>query len=378
VSESFWLADAAPALASRARSGRADVAVVGGGVTGCSCALALALAGKRVRLHEARAIAGGASGRNGGFALRGLAEPYDRARERLGHQIARSLWKLTERTLDRLEELAGESFRRVGSLRLAADPGERLALEREHAALLEDGFDVEWIERLPRPLDRLFHAAILHPADGALHPARWVRRLAEAAAAAGAEIVEGRSVDIDALDADAIVVAVDGLTSALLPEFAEVAWPVRGQVLATEPLAELVFPRPHYARWGYDYWQQLSDGRLVVGGRRDMSLATEDTADESTTAAVQEHIDSLVVDLVGRLPKVTHRWAGVWGTTPDLLPLVGRVPGRDRVWVAGAYAGHGNVLGLACGDAVACAVLGEPVPEIAPFDPARFVAADRV
>ena len=109
-----------------------------------------------------------------------------------------------------------------------------------------------------------------------------------------------------------------------------------------------------------------------------MSLATEDTADESTTAAVQEQIESLVVDLLGRLPKVTHRWAGAWGTTPDLLPLVGRVPGRDRVWVAGAYAGHGNVLGLACGDAVACAVLGEPVPEIAPFDPARFVAADRV
>jgi glycine/D-amino acid oxidase-like deaminating enzyme len=71
---------------------------------------------------------------------------------------------------------------------------------------------------------------------------------------------------------------------------------------------------------------------------------------------------------------VTHRWSGFWGTTPDLLPLVGRVPGRDGLWVAAGFSGHGNVLGLACGDLVARAVLGEPPPELAMFDPARFGA----
>ncbi len=55
--------------------------MIGGGVTGCSCALTLAERGVRVRLHEAREIAGGASGRNGGFALRGAAVPYDEARD---------------------------------------------------------------------------------------------------------------------------------------------------------------------------------------------------------------------------------------------------------------------------------------------------------
>ena len=53
--------------------------MVGGGVTGCACALTLARAGQRVRVFEAREIAGGASGRNGGFALRGLAPSYDQA-----------------------------------------------------------------------------------------------------------------------------------------------------------------------------------------------------------------------------------------------------------------------------------------------------------
>ena len=50
------------------------------------------------------------------------------------------------------------------------------------------------------------------------------------------------------------------------------------------------------------------------------------------------------------------------------------MPGRDGVWVAGGYSGHGNVLGLACGDLVARAILGEQPPELELFDPARFAA----
>jgi glycine/D-amino acid oxidase-like deaminating enzyme len=349
------------------------VAVVGGGVTGCSCALSLARRGVSVRLQEARTVAGGASGRNGGFALRGGAAPYDRARTQIGTDPARKLWELTEETLERLERLAGDAFRRAGSLRLAVDEAERDALEAEYIALRDDGFEATWIEPLAPPLDRLFSAAILHPRDGSIQPARWVRRLARRAVEAGAEIVERSQVDdFEAVDADATVVAADGFTAAALPEFADVVWPVRGQVIVTEPLPERIYDRPHYSRDGYDYWQQLPDGRLVVGGKRDASLDTENTSVEETTPLIQERLEQFVGELVGRVPRITHRWAGVWGSTPDLLPLVGRVPGRENVWVAGGYSGHGNVLGLACGDLVARAVAGEAVEELALFDPARF------
>ena len=69
---------------------------------------------------------------------------------------------------------------------------------------------------------------------------------------------------------------------------------------------------------------------------------------------------------------VTHRWAGIWGETADRLPLVGAVPGRAGVWIAGGYSGHGNALGLACGDLVARALLGETPAELRLFDPARL------
>ena len=76
VADSYWLAEPHDPLPRARLGGAPDVAVVGGGITGCSCALALAEAGLRVRVYEAREIAGGASGRNGGFALRGGAAPY--------------------------------------------------------------------------------------------------------------------------------------------------------------------------------------------------------------------------------------------------------------------------------------------------------------
>ena len=350
--------------------------VVGGGVTGCSCALTLAEHGLRVRLVEAREVAAGASGRNGGFALRGAAMPYDRARQTLGVDRARRLWQLSEEALDRLELLAGDACRRVGSLRLAHGGAEADALARELEALHGDGFAVDWVDPLPPALGQLFTAAILHPGDAALQPARWVRRLAARAAAAGAEIVEGcalRSDDLESLDVEHVVVAVDGLTFDVLPELAVAVSPQRGQMLVTEPLRERLFERPHYAREGYDYWQQLPDGRLVVGGKRDLSFATEATASDETTELIQRELEALVAELVGELPPITHRWAGVWGETPDRLPLVGRLPTRDNVWIAGGYSGHGNVLGLACGDLVAHAILGEPPPELALFEPARVM-----
>src|ERR671937_1709501 len=174
----YWLEEAAsPKYAtSRRRVRSPDVEIIGGGVTGCSCALALARAGAAVRLHEAREIAGGASGRNGGFALRGGAMPYDLARRQLGVERAHSLWRLTERALEHVAELAGDAFRRVGSLRLAADDAERDELRREYEALTADGLAAEWHDRLSSPLAGRYLGAVRHPTDGSLHPARWMRR----------------------------------------------------------------------------------------------------------------------------------------------------------------------------------------------------------
>jgi glycine/D-amino acid oxidase-like deaminating enzyme len=299
---------------------------------------------------------------------------YVRAKERLGAGSAAALWRLTERTLDRMEGLAGDALRRVGSLRLAADEQERAELAAEYEALRGGGFAAEWVEEPPGRLAGRYPGALLHPRDGALQPARWIRRLAARAADAGVEIREHERVaSLDQLDADAVVVASDGYPSGLLGELDELVQPMRGQVVVTEPLAERLYERPHYARHGFDYWQQLPDGRLAVGGRRDVDLEAETTSEEATSPEVQAALEALIRVLVGRQPAITHRWSGIFGMSPDDLPLVGPVPGRDGLWVSRGYSGHGNVLGLACGDLVANAILGRREPELELFDPARLL-----
>jgi gamma-glutamylputrescine oxidase len=366
----YWLEDPVPKRANGRQGGRVDVAIVGAGVTGCSAALRLAEAGLRVRVHDRRGVAEGASGRNGGFALRGGAARYDVARETYGGDESRALWQWTEATLEAMETLAGDALLRPGSYRLAADEEERENIRAEFEALREDGFGADWIDEFPR-----FHGAIHHHRDGTIQPARFVRRLAARAAAAGADVREHDRVDdVDALDAERVLVATDGYGRDLLPELADAIWPARGQVVVSEPLDRVLYDRPHYARQGFDYWQQLPDRRLLLGGFRDVSIMDELTDVEEMTPTIQASLERFLGELSDGEARISHRWAGIFALTQDMLPLVGPVPGRDQVWIAAGYSGHGNVMGFGCGTLVADAMLGADSDLLGLFDPARMAA----
>jgi glycine/D-amino acid oxidase-like deaminating enzyme len=88
---------------------------------------------------------------------------------------------------------------------------------------------------------------------------------------------------------------------------------------------------------------------------------------------VQQALERFLETHVGRPLRIDYRWAGIFGMVFDFLPVVGRVPGADGVWVAGGYSGHGNVLGFACGRLVARAILGETHPFLDLFEPSRLL-----
>ena len=347
--------------------------MIGGGVTGCSCALTLAERGVRVRLHEAREIAGGASGRNGGFALRGATPPYDEARRLLGAEHARLVLELTERSLDRLEELAGDAFRRVGSLRLALDDAERDALRSEHDALREDGFAVEWVDTLAPPLDRPLPRRDPPPdrrsaPAGALGHGAWQhtrpRRAPTCARATRCSSTSSTPTWSSWPETGSPRVSCPSSPAWSARRVGRCSPPSRCANASTSGRTTPAAASTTGSSCPMDGSCSAAAGMRHRRPRRPRSRRRRSWCRAGSTTLVEE--------LVGYPPRITHRWAGIWGTTPDLEPLVGPVPGRDGVWVAGGYSGHGNVLGLACGDLVARAILGEQPPELAIFDPARF------
>ena len=162
---------------------------------------------------------------------------FDVTAESVGEGRAPELMAWTEGAIDTIESLAGDSFRRVGSLRIAVDEEERDELRTEYEALVAAGFAAEWIDDFEPPLEGRFTAALRHVPDGVLQPARWVRRLAGLAAEAGVEIREHERVErLDELGGVTVVVCTDGYPSGLLGSIEGLIIPTRGQVIATEPV----------------------------------------------------------------------------------------------------------------------------------------------
>jgi glycine/D-amino acid oxidase-like deaminating enzyme len=337
---------------------------------------------------ERSTVASGASGRNGGFLLAGPAAFYPDARERYGHERARRIYAATLETQAEMYALAaelgaGESMRRVGLLRASASDEEAEHVRRHVEALREDGFPAELVERdaLPAAVARYALNGCLTEHDGALHPARWIRALARGAEAAGARIHDGSPVEgpvpapgegelrtpAGAVAARQVVVASDGALPALVPEYAPRVRARRLHMTATAPLSERVTDRLVYSRWGYEYFQQRPDGRLLIGGFSDLDGEDSYTDSDSGSPRIWARIERLIGEGLGLDAEITHRWAGVVGYSDDGLPYVGEVPGRPGLYVAGGYSGHGNVPGFLAGRLVADAIAGEERDEPALF-----------
>jgi glycine/D-amino acid oxidase-like deaminating enzyme len=167
-----------------------------------------------------------------------------------------------------------------------------------------------------------------------------------------------------------VVVAADGALPALVPEYAGRVRARRLHMVASAPVAERVAEELVYPRWGYEYFQQRPDGRILLGGYSDLDGLASYTDREDGSADIWERLERYLLEELALDTTVTHRWVGIVGYTEDQLPFVGEVPGRPALYVAGGYSGHGNVPGYAAGQELADAIAG--VGSDAPFlSPAR-------
>ena len=369
---SLWL-DGAPVTPRAAldRDITADAAIVGGGIAGISVAYALAREGATVVVLERGELADGASGRNAGFILGGVAENYVAACRAYGADRATRVFRFTFanrvlfRSAIRVNKIDCED-RWNGSDQLAGDDEEWLEIAESARQLASHGVRV----RL-EPAER----KAVYDEDGEIHPVRFVRGLAAAAERLGARIYTGTTAvscsptevrtPSATVRAGAVVLCTNAYTQHLAPTRVR---PVRGQICATAPLQRRVFVRPTYANRGYRYWRQLEAGNVLVGGWRDTAVEEEVGEDDGTSDRIQRQLDAFLHEHGVDAP-VTHRWGGTMGFSHDGLPYIGKA--ADGLYRFGGFTGHGQGYAMAAGELVAALIRTGTHPDAGLFDPDR-------
>ncbi|HET9484144.1 MAG TPA: FAD-binding oxidoreductase [Xanthomonadales bacterium] len=348
-----------PGLAPLAGTHEVDACVIGLGGSGLACIAALLDRGQSVIGLDAGSVGQGAAGRNGGFLLGGLAQFHHQAIERFGRDRAAALYRMTLGEIERLRAAWPQLVRRTGSLRLAVDPHELADCQHQ--------LDAMRIDDLPAmPYDGPEGGGLLFPADAAFQPLALCRAEAQALRARGAELYEHSvALEITATGVHTpdgvvrcrnVIVCVDGGLDHVLPELRARVRSARLQMLGTAPVPELVLPRPVYARYGYDYWHQLPDRRLAIGGARDLAGEGEWDAPPTASPPVQALLERILHERLRVFPGVTHRWAATVAFTRTGLPILERL--ASGVIAVGAYNGTGNTVGRLCGRAAADLALG--------------------
>lgn len=336
----------------------ADACVIGLGGSGLTLIDELLRRDERVIGVDAFDVGAGAAGRNGGLLLAGAYDFYHDAVRRHGRAHALALYRATLEEIPRIAAAAPSTVRMVGSKRLAANEAEIKDCRAQFEMMRDDGLAVEWY-------DGADGVGLWIPTDGAFDPLMRCRVLAKQVLEDGATLFANTRVDdIDGtrvhtangiIHCQRVFVAVDGKLETLLPELVGRVRTARLQMLATAPTSEIVVPCPVYYREGYEYWQQLPDGRIALGGLRDHGGAEEWSLEPRPTESVQVALEAFLRDHLQVSAPITHRWAACAAYTETGLPIIEQV--RTDVWALGGYSGTGNVIGALAARAVAAAAI---------------------
>ncbi len=398
--ESLWWIDPQPPFPPFEGELDADVVIAGGGISGITLAWTLAEEGAAVALLEAGPLAGGASALNAGFLMASPAEPYREQIEFWGRPGARAILECGRRNHQRVRQLVETlglecDYRAGGSFRLARSTEEAEDLRASLPLLERDGFpmrETPVAEAVPGDAASHFAAAFLMREDGEFQPVRFLHGVAQAARARGASIFTHSPVEAARWSgglwevttragkarARALVLATNAFAPALCPALAPLISPRRGQMLATAPLASVVASRPTLAQWGYQYWRQTPDRRLVIGGWRDLDLDGEVGYDDRPTEPIQRGIEHGLAELVPEGAAVEYRWAGTMGFARDGRPLVGWLDASHHLAICAGFTGHGMGMAAACTLDLAELLSFKKAPGISTFDPGRFPEVQQV
>ena len=338
-----------------------EICVIGLGGSGLTAVSELIGMGRAVVGIDAADVAAGAAGRNGGLLLAGTSDFHHDAVTALGRARVLRIHEMTLEEMQRIAEQAPGTVHVNGSIRVAESQDEMVDCALQREAMRDDGLEV-------RNYDGPMGRGLFIPGDAQFNPLARCRALAtqlledgallfantRALSFSGDKVVTARG----RISCQRVIVAVDGRLELLVPELAGRVRTARLEMIATAPTTEIAVPCPVSSRYGFDYWQQLTDGTLVLGGGRDTAIDAEWTMSGEPSQGILEYLERTLRRRLRVLAPITHRWAANVSYTETGLPVLAEV--RPAVWAIGGYSGTGNLMGALAGRAVARRACGEP------------------
>ncbi|MGB9150491.1 MAG: FAD-binding oxidoreductase [Burkholderiales bacterium] len=358
----------------------ADVCVVGGGLAGLSAALELADRGYQVIVLEGEKIGWGASGRNGGQSLAGVACDNSVIEKAAGFDIAKHVWDISLEALDlvrsRIKQYDIACDYVDGYLSLAVNQRKANELRQwhddiqtryayKHAKWIEPHQIKEWID------SQRFHSGVLDTNSGHLHPLKYVYGIEKAALAKGVTIHEQSRVtpieqgarprvvtEKGAVTCNFVVLAGNVYLADTMPQVSARIMPVGTYIVATQPLGKertdnLIKNRVAVCDTNFilDYFRVAADHRLLFGGRVSYSTMTP----VNMAQRMKQRILAVFPQLTDA--DIEFAWGGFVDITMNRAPDFGRI--GNNIYYLQGFSGHGLALTGMAGKLAAEAIAGQ-------------------
>ncbi|TAE59533.1 MAG: FAD-binding oxidoreductase [Bacteroidetes bacterium] len=358
-----------------------DVVVVGSGIVGLHAAIRLkeldpAL---RVLVVEAGILPSGASTKNAGFACFGSMTELMADIRSQGEESVFDLVELRWKGLARLRRRLGDKnigFQQSGGFEVFLSDDEHIwkACQDQMKYMNQELGGIVGRKTVFRRADKRSYGfglegvshLIENTAEGQIHTGKMMQSLLSYARKLGVEILNGLTVS--ALESEAggievqftngwriqvakVIVAVNGFANRLLPQLH--VRPARNQVLVTSPIPGLTLKGTFHYNEGYVYFRNTDDGRVLLGGGRNLDTEGETTDQFGLTDQIQQYLEGFLQEVIlpGKTYAIEQRWSGILGLGSEKKPIIQAL--TPHLIVAVRLGGMGVAIGSLTGERAA-------------------------